>query len=309
MGHLLNQYNEKEGHNMENNIIRRTGLLVCITLLTACSKYYALTTEYVSADITEAPAEIVTTPAYNKMYVKLKIIAVQAPDKCINETSAEKSGKAERKAAVVTTQCGVEMAEIERGLVRQGYQVLSWKELAQAQKKYSQSPKDAAEKLGAEAIFLINSTERGKVHQGENARWERRFYNSNSDGLRKAPPLVNETRKSQFLRLLRSTEGKLAERKRLSTTVNATVFLVSTGRAIWFYDWTHAEEELKNVKGSRHVFCEEEYCQRAAKHLARQKSSKLSSGDTSAVSTQGRPADVIKAIHTRLMKEVIIDMA
>ena len=143
---------------MNNKIIKRSGLLVCMTLLTACSKYYTLTTEYISADLPEASAEIVTTLAYEKLYNQFKIIAVQAPDKCINETSGQKSGKSERKAAILTTQCGVEMAEIERGLVRQGYQVLSWKELAQSQKKYSQSPKDAAKKLGAEAIFLINST-------------------------------------------------------------------------------------------------------------------------------------------------------
>ncbi|MCK4840989.1 MAG: hypothetical protein KAT04_03790 [Methylococcales bacterium] len=282
--------------------------------LTGCSKHYALTTEYVAENTSEVAAEVISTAKYRRFLPTIKTIVIQAPDRCIDETKSQKDGiKAE--STILKTNCGIEMAEIERGWAKFGYEVLSWKVLKQTQQQeqtrngFALSAREAAKKLGADAILLVNSTERGYVKSGSDARWDRRYFVSDKRGNKRNPAYVNKTIERQFIRLLGGRERQLSSSSRLSVTINASVILVSTGQAVWFYEWTHAEKKQAEVKDELHVVCKKGYCRLAPKMRdGRRKATRLSSGNSSALSTQRKPQNQRSATHTRLMKEVISDM-
>jgi hypothetical protein len=288
--------------------LRITLALAMAVLLPGCANYYFLTTEYVSADVPIDPPEILETKEYTRRLGTVQVLAVQAPDRCIQEGAAARSGQQKEESSLMQTNCGVHLADIERGLVRNGYQVVSWKELWLTQVQDKISPRDAAIKLNADAIFLVNSLELSSVSQGENARWERRFYESSTAGDQEGSAMVDEPTKKQFLKLLRKKERTLQGNKRLSATINATMIMTKTGRSIWFYEWTLAEEKAAEMKGDLHVSCADMLCQKADMAAGASRKRKLSSGDTEALSTQGRSADVIRAIHDRLMASVIKDL-
>lgn len=289
----------------------RLFVILCLAfasgLMTGCAKHYTLSTEYVANDAAETPAEVVSTSNYRNSLTSIKTIAVQAPDFCINETSTQKEGT-RAESAILRINCGIEMGEIERGWAKFGYEVLSWKVLKQTQDKFNLSPRQAAERLGADAIVLINSTERSFVQPGENARWERRYFIADKQGHQQSPAYVNNITERQFIRMLGEEERKLVGKNRLSATINATVFLVSTGQAVWFYEWTHAEKKLEQSRADLHVICEKDFCRPAPQLLRGDRQTRLSSGNTAALSTQRTPQNQYRAIHSRLMKEVINDM-
>ncbi|NOR70394.1 MAG: hypothetical protein GQ532_12000 [Methylomarinum sp.] len=289
----------------------RLFFVLCIAistgLLSGCAKYYALTTEYVAENSSETLAEVVSTPNYKRILSSIKTVAVQAPDYCIDETKTQKDGT-RAESTILKTECGIEMGEIERGWAKFGYEVLSWKVLIHTQKSFNLSPREAAKKLGADAILLVNSTERGEVHAGADARWERRYFESNKHGNQAGSAYVDSMKERQFIRLLGGQERKLFSKSRLSVTINTSVVLVSTGKAVWFYEWTHAEKKQVQTKGNLHVICEKDYCRPAPKLVDSQRATHLSSGNSEALSTQKTPHSQRRAIHTRLMKEVINDM-
>ena len=275
--------------------------------LSGCANYFMITTEYVAADTPIPPPEVLKTREYSSHAKQVRVLAIQAPDRCINEGASTRSGKQRQNASVMQTTCGVHLADIERGLVRSGYQVVSWKEMWLTQKQDGVSPRDAAIKLKADAIFLVNSLDRSSVSQGENARWERRFYKSSSAGETQDAASVNEVLKKQFIKRIRKQERILAGTQRLSATINATMIMTRTGRSVWFYEWTASEEKQAALKGEVLVACDAELCTQAARGGTGRRG-KLSSGDTEAISTQGRSADVKRTIHDRLMKQVIRDL-
>ncbi len=280
-----------------------------ITLLSGCAQYYVLTTDYITIDAPEKSAEIVATPDYMIKRKDIKTLAIQAPSRCASETSSQMSGKSDDVNANLVIECGPMMAEVERGLVKEGYAVISWVELDKTEKAHALSPRDAANQLRADAIFLINSMDCSDTNQGGNTRWDRKFFHSDysGNGTKGEPAMVNDNLKARFIQLLKGSESRILNSyKRLSCTVNASVISVDTGKSVWFYDWTHVEGKRAAMSDAIHVACNNQtICSPVFKTKDNQSSGGLSSGDSSEVSVQGRPENEIKAAKFLLTKEAI----
>jgi hypothetical protein len=244
-------------------------------------------------------------------------LAIQAPDKCINETQSKATGRSSGKAGddILGTECGVEMASIERALAKTGYNVISWKVLKGAMKPNTDQSKtnlEAAVMLGADALFQINSLERGKANAGRDARWDRRYYESDDEGNKGESARVKKKIAEQLNRISQDTEKQKGAKDIIvySATINASVTYTKNGHAIWFYNWAHknkvGSDEL--IVATTTVECENDTCQKYTPKIEEKDEEILYGGSSEAVSAGIDVAVRGRKIQDRLMKEVIEDM-
>lgn len=144
------------------------------------------------------------------------------------------------------TQCGVEMAQIERGWARQGFRVISWTVLNREMNTVMsngrpRSPIEIAANLGAEALFQINSLEKSRKNTGGTVKWERVVYNADATGgpLSKQPVTTKTWDYLNRIFFATLETDYLANRR--AVTLDASTVLVKTGESIWYYKWSHAE--------------------------------------------------------------------
>lgn len=290
--------------------------------LTACGSFYKVDSQYISNDAEVKKPEILETNLYKKEIKSVKTIAVQAPDKCTQDTSSDKRGQVKKKESIIVSVCGDSLSDIERGLVKAGYQVISWKQFDAEQRQNGLTPREAALKLKTDAIFLINSLDTSEVKLGEDARFERRFFKTNDAGKKKGPALVNDNEKKMFLAHIRPLERRLRNSKRLSATVNATVMMAESGQSIWFYEWTATENREINTNLSVMLDCDESIagttvsCVKTTPDesqgfiawfmsLFSPRTENMSSGDSEAITTGQRSANQQKAEWDKLLGKVI----
>ena len=109
-----------------------------VAMISGCSSPYMLieATYQENTDRGESPASITHAQDFDAIAPQVSTLAIQAPDKCINETQSKATGRSSGKAGddILGTECGVEMASIERALAKTGYNVISWKVLKGAMK-------------------------------------------------------------------------------------------------------------------------------------------------------------------------------
>lgn len=299
-------------------IVKILAAALIVTALTACSgKYFVVKQEFLSNETLQL-AEITKAKSYQNAIKAVKVIAVQAPDHCNQETASQRSGEQVSNATIFFQRCGVHMADIERGLARVGYEVVSWKEFLSAQQlgaigsgksgdAQKLTPVEAARNLKVDAILLINSLEATQKELGKDGRLERRFYQSNLDGDILEPANVDMKLKKQFDEQLNHMHSGSNVDKKLSATVNATMILVETGRSVWFYEWTVAETDSAQYDQQLHLVCKGECSQVVRKKPKKTPVEKVSSGETIAVSRSGG-ADTDRQEYERLMKILIADL-
>lgn len=283
---------------------------ICVFSVGCANPYYVIESEYIATDSREQPAE---ATHIGRATLNKQIIAVKAPDHCINETEAQTTGEADASARIMQTSCGVEMANIERAVAKAGYGVISWKILQNAldvANRQDITELTAAKQLGAGALLQINSLERSVSPAGREARWDRRYYKSDKRGTKKESVSVKVDKARDFNRLIQNKEAKEEQHasNRLSATINASATLLENGQTFWFYNWNHFERLADNqVRVGVHVKCEGQGCfefqQAKAKPVEQ-----LYSGNSRAISRAKNPQDDIRFRHDRLMKEVIEDM-
>ena len=106
--------------------------LVALAMLAACQHdFYVIESALSSTTSDETPPEITRTTESNKiMHVGISV-ALSAPDKCADRSAAAITGAATPAAEILSTNCGVDMAELERELVTAGYRVISWNAIRQ----------------------------------------------------------------------------------------------------------------------------------------------------------------------------------
>lgn len=280
--------------------------------LGGCSTPYLLTTKFVANNQAEQPPEVVETPTYLNHHSKIYTVAVRAPDSCSNQTSASATGEARAAGTILKTECGVEMAELERALTKKGYRVISWKVLARELSVSGKTAAEVASSLGAEVLFQINSLEKSEKSLGKDARWERNYFLSNEYGDKLGEQLFDEpTRNFLRDRFLRYAEMQ-AERTGLrqpSVTLDANAVLVASGESIWYYQWTHADSSGLDFKAQHLVSCKgnnrECYVMRPLSHDKAVATETKSSGDSDAVSVVEKPEDRLAAKHAALLTDVI----
>ena len=287
-------------------------LVLTCSVLTACGPpYYLVTSDFMVADNREAPPEIVESKTYRSIIPKIQSLAVKAPEGCANETAAQSSGEAAGQGVLLKTTCGIEMAELERALTKAGFQVISWKALQNKVLKEETTPQVASKELGAEVLFQINSLERSLIHAGQDARWERRFYDSNDKGERLNPASLPVQEGEQLISQMKKREAaSLMHQERLSVTINASASLVETGETIWFFEWTHAEARGKESAMTVLAVCEDGECQEATvKEEAPIEQDRLLSGSSEAISKQKSAKNQQNSVYHTLLRELVTSLA
>ena len=243
-------------------VLKSFFLVITGSVFTACGPpYYLVTSDFMMADNRETPPEIVQSQTYLSLIPNIKSLAVKAPEGCANETAAQSSGEVAGQGVLLKTTCGIEMAELERALTKAGFQVISWKALQNKVLKEESTPQTASKELGAQVLFQINSLERSLMQAGQDARWERRFYQSNPEGEQLKPASLPAKEGEQLIQHIKKKEAALIHRQRLGVTINASASLVETGETIWFYEWTHAEAREDDAAMKVLAVCNDGKCQ------------------------------------------------
>ncbi len=286
-------------------------LVITSSLLAACgTPYYLVTSDFITADNREAFPEIVESQTYLSLIPKIKTLAVIAPEGCANETATQSSGEAASQGVLLKTTCGIEMAELERALAKGGFQVISWNVLQNKVLKEEITPQAASKELGAEVLFQINSLERSQVQAGQDARWERRFYESNDEGTQLDSTSLPVNEGKQLIKKIKNKEAMLAHRERLSVTINASASLVETGETMWFYEWTHAEAREQDASMKILAICDEGRCREiSGKRQDESEEGRMLSGSSEAISKQKNAKDQQHAMYHKLLREVVTNLA
>ena len=285
--------------------------VVSFSFLTGCvSQYYLVTSDFVVADNKEAPPEIVESQTYLSVIPKIKSLAVTAPEGCADETASQSSGEAASQGILLKTTCGIEMAELERALTKAGFQVISWNVLQNKVVKEEITPSEASQELGAEALFQINSLERSLVQAGQDARWERRFYESNEKGEQIKPVSLPATEGTKLISYVKKKEASLAPPERLSVTINASASLVETGETMWFYEWTHAEAQERDEAMNILAECDNEICKDPPDKAKNEpEEGLLIPGNSEAISKPKNAKDHPNAFYQKLLRELVTNLA
>jgi hypothetical protein len=257
---------------------------VCLVGLPACSNpWYLVESTYQVRPLAGKPPEVVTTPAYHRLVKgRVSTVALRAPDWCAGRSVAETTGEAHARGRLLRTNCGVEMAELESALVSAGYRVISWGVIKQMRMRELDAL-EACKKLGAEVLFQVNSLEESEISRGQD-QWHRVFYESNRRGERGSRAVVPEERADALDAGVWEDELAAQPRSQMSVTLNATVVLVESGEAIWFYESTHAEgyhPALHSVTTERLFECKKGVLYRCVKRHMRGKRTDSASGSRS----------------------------
>jgi hypothetical protein len=292
---------------MLNHWTRLALLLAFLPVLFACTPHYLVRSEYVANQQRNTSPEIIETVSYKEVLPTITTIAVRAPDSCANETTAIHSGEASGRGLLLKTDCGVEMSELERALAKAGYHVISWDIIKnRVIHDPHTTPVQAAKELGAQVLFQVNSLERSAANVRQDARWERRFYRSSSEGEQGSPAPVNVRLKDSFESFIIPQEQAALPARRLSATINTTAVLVDTGQAIWFYEWTHKEALSDRYETDVLLACKHDVCWRPAPETEAER--EVYSGSTEAVSASERDTNEINATYNVLIREALDDL-
>jgi hypothetical protein len=291
-------------------------LVAAAGLLTACYAgpyyaYYKVSSRYMANPQGQQDAEIIPTPAYQQLAGSARTVAVRAPDQCSNQTTDQATGDAASAGAILRTNCGVEMGEIERALTRAGYTVVSWNILAREMSR-NDSPVEAAKALGAQVLFQVNSLENSRKTLGQDALWERSYFTSDAAGATGQPlPLTPDNRNLVARSYLAPIEAQNAPRA-FAVTLDAVAIWVQSGQSIWYYRWTHARAPDEVASGYNVLLtcldgmlnqCEAKQLRRPVAGVP----GRAAAGETVAVSVAERPEDIERAVYAGLFKEVVSD--
>ncbi len=302
-------------------------LLTALALATsACAPHYLVRSSFIEATHDEPPAEITATAAYVRSLPAVRRIALRAPDACGNRTAAAQGGAAASAGQILQTNCGVEMAEIERAFSSAGYAVSSWDVVRSMVAQGQVTPLEAARSLGADVLFQVNSLERSTMDPGSSGLWERAFLESSSKGVAGEPAEVSRTLARELERVVVPAERELDPEPRLSATVNASAVLTATGDTIWYYQWTRVQPRSGERSFEVLVRCEDDRC-KPMEARSKPEDARVAgvlgatfrafgagapeervSGSREAVTLEARPANRQDVAYHQLVREVVRDL-
>lgn len=288
-------------------IFKPVAMATASLLFAGCSNHYLLSSQFVASSQAGKAPEIIETPFYLAERSNIRTVAVRAPDSCSNRTADEATGSATNRGTILQTNCGVEMAEIEKALAKMGYRVISWKVLAREMSK-EKSANDIAAALGAEVLFQINSLEKSQKTLGKDARWERKYYQSNDAGAKLEERAFDDPTRSHFKRLYLDSFENRIDLRRLAVTLDANAVFVKSGESIWYYRWTHTDPTAIDYRKEILVQCKSNNreCQEKLPQGQQQAQTNMTAaGESEAISVMEKPEDKDKALYAELLSTVI----
>jgi hypothetical protein len=204
----------------------------------SASQYIVAKSRLVVSQDRAPVADVTDTETYRHNLRAIQRVAVRAPDACANESASAASGAARGTRQVLRTQCGVEMAELERSLAKAGYVVSSWTAIANMVEREHLTPTAAAAKLRAQVLFQVNSLERVARVPAQDARWERGYFVSDPTGAERAPAALLPDDLTSVRALLQRYEARVARREQPGAMIDINAIWVPTEQTIWFYRWS-----------------------------------------------------------------------
>ena len=258
-------------------------------------------------------ADVTDTPVYRQQLARTRQVAISAPSSCTSETAASRTGTAAASGAILTTDCGVEMSELERALTRAGYSVASWRTvfaLVGPISRPNMTPTEAAAKLGAQVLFQVNSLEKITAEPARNARWERRFYVSDSVATKGEPALLTNQESTELRPMIEAIEGNSLKGMRQGAMLDINAINVATGQTMWFYRWQKLDTDRYET-GARGLYTQLGDGPWSAVPWPTGPrpvvGPTMSSGEVREERSGGGPDSASQALYFQLMREVVRD--
>lgn len=237
------------------------GTISCSTALPVCDVQEVVRPEYdyVRVDFaaesglvdTNQAAEITKDPAYDALIGGVTKVAIRAPDSCQNASAAEAEGRATKSDSILKSTCGIYLKELEQALTKVGYQVVSWDVLGREERAGS-TTYDAAERLGASIVFILNSVDTTIEKPADEASFKFNYFKSNIRGEGVSPLALTKQEQLMFAQQVQSREPlafQQAERLRmLVTTLDTTAVAIPTRQSVWYYRRSLREFAQANVQ-------------------------------------------------------------
>jgi hypothetical protein len=180
------------------------------------------------------------TSNYVTLAPNIRTVAFRAPDTCFTQTAGRATGLTQSSGAIMTTECAVWLAELERAVTREGYRVISWDVLMRAERTGSGSIYDVAKKLGADLVFILNSLEAATQRGGGDLMLSFAYHHSDPDGTIGAQYLLDDQQRrtlGEFMKHKLKLQQQQQAAHTLSVVLDTTAILAATGESVWYYRW------------------------------------------------------------------------
>ena len=314
--------------SLKNKVIIFSVLVVCFLIISGCAQRRVAVqnkliktepTNFILAQsnivettkIDNLVAEVTKSTLYSKMNGKIKSVAISAPSSCADQSASSATGTAENKGTLVKTNCGVEMAELERTLVGQGFTVYSWNLVKNTVNSNKNDTRTVAKQLGAQVLFQVNSLERVAVSPGRDAHIERNFFESNEFGDIINPVALDDDRINFIKNIISADEQNwFMSSKRLGAMLDVNAVDIETGQTIWFYRWSKHENTSQSIVTGYLLECSPHF--NCRKVRAKGRSVKGGDGgkrsnETESFSSSARVASAPDVVYFGLLRDVTID--
>lgn len=202
-------------------------------------KYVLAEARFGAALGTPREAEINQTKTYHAARETFQSAAIRPPDNCLTQTASEVKGDARQPSKQLASQnCGVWLSEIEKTLAKTGFRVVSWDALRTIEENERVPPYKAAQKLGADVLFLFNSLEISSVEAGGESAYRIEYASSNDRGEKGAPfPMTEQERAQLKAAVIARSKLSAPDGSSLifSGVLDATAIQTTNGESVWFY--------------------------------------------------------------------------
>ncbi len=261
-------------------------------------------------------AEVIQSPRYKAIRPAIKSVAVIAPTHCEDKSASAVTGTAASQGTTVGTRCGVEMAELERALVRQGFNVMSWNmmnnRVTGKDGKVASDSASIAKRNGAQVLFQVNSLERIGVKPALDARIESEYFVSDSQGKVIRPASISQVRVDTLKSNLKYNSQDLIKNSALpGAMLDLNAVDAETGQAIWFYRGTMSDASSRDSVKNTLFWCySDTNCYVTAPDMPTPQKGKTVEGpEVLDITMKAQPASKIDLIYFELLRAVTADFA
>lgn len=230
-----------------NLVFKLTILLLSLNAITGCTRHwlYIESESNLNQNFLRQP-QIIKSKSFNEISKTTSTVAVKAPDSCYGQSEISTNQSIKYQKDVVRSNCGVEIGIIEKKLIKNGYNVVSWEMLESMTKSYNKSYLECAKELNVDVLFSINLLEKIGANDLEDVV-ERSYFQSDENGTKGTPWALAENHKKIVRSILYDFETNLYWAS-FGASIDIMAIDVNTGKSIWFYKASFYDIENEETK-------------------------------------------------------------